>query len=88
VRFSARHGDGTDELLSQIQAVVQALHPKRGYLIPHDRHDIVAHLHRNGIILEERYETEGVRILASVPEPAHAAAASFSVPQNHYANGR
>lgn len=84
VRFSAKNGLGTEELLREIQTLVQTFHPEREYLLPHDRHDLVAHLHRNGVILTEEYHNEGVHIRASVPESAHAAVAEYAVPTEHF----
>jgi GTPase len=62
VAVSAVTGDGIEELL---QAVSQALHAASHvytFFLPYDRGDITAFLHREGEIISEIHEEQGVRI--------------------------
>ncbi len=69
VMVSARTGHGLDELRQQVAALVsQKRQTPRRLVIPWDRPDLVALLHKLGGVLEETPEEDGLHVLAEVPE--------------------
>ncbi|MEO8696135.1 MAG: GTPase HflX [Acidimicrobiales bacterium] len=64
VAVSAMTGEGVDELLLVIGDRVRALTEVTELLIPFDRGDIMAAVHREGQVLVETPDTEGVRVRA------------------------
>lgn len=68
VVVSARTGEGLDALRERIASHVAVKRdtPRR-LLIPWDRSDLLALLHKLGCVLEEEPEDEGTRILAEIP---------------------
>jgi GTPase len=69
---SARTGQGVEALRDVISARLP--HPRVDVevLVPYSRGDLVARVHRDGEVLEERHEADGTRLIARV-EPALAA---------------
>jgi GTP-binding protein HflX len=67
VFVSALTGAGLDELRAALAAELDAMLEQVEVLIPHDRYDLVAQLHRTSQILKEKHQEEGVRISARVP---------------------
>ncbi len=66
--ISAHTGEGIPLLLEAIETIVEANFTQLRILIPHDRYDLVARLHREGGIKKEEARDEGTFLLGSVPE--------------------
>ena len=49
-------------------------------LVPYDRGDLVARVHRDGEVLEERHEESGTRLSARVDGALAATLEEFAVP--------
>jgi GTP-binding protein HflX len=66
VWVSARTGEGLEALRDVIAARLPhpAVHVE--VLVPYDRGDLVAKVHRDGEVLEEVHEAEGTRLVAQV----------------------
>jgi GTP-binding protein HflX len=69
---SARTGAGIEALRDVIAARLPHPHVDVDVLVPYDRGDLVARVHRDGEVLEERHEATGTRLTARV-EPGLAA---------------
>lgn len=67
VFISAAKGTGAEELVEQLAAQLNRGLKKISVKIPHDRHDLIALLHRTSNILFEKYDSDGARITAAVP---------------------
>lgn len=65
---SAHTGEGIPELLERMEAIVEADFAQLRLLIPHDRYDLVARLHREGGVRKEEARDDGTYIVGSVPE--------------------
>jgi GTPase len=66
--ISAHSGEGVPELLHVIESVVEKDFAQLRMLIPHQRYDLVARLHREGGVRKEEARDEGTYIVGSVPE--------------------
>ena len=66
VAVSAATGEGVDELLLRIGDRLRSLTPTVELLVPYDRGDVVAAVHRSGEVLAETAEPEGIRMTARV----------------------
>ena len=64
----AHTGEGVPELLQAIEAIVEKDFEQLRMLIPHERYDLVARLHREGGVRKEEARDEGTYIVGSVPE--------------------
>ncbi|MGB0418100.1 MAG: GTPase HflX [Opitutales bacterium] len=64
---SAHSGDGIEELLQEIECILNQSLQQFSFMIPHQRYDIVAKLHREGAVYCERVCDEGIYLEASVP---------------------
>jgi GTP-binding protein HflX len=72
VPVSALRGDGLEELRQVIADVLaESLRPVDAVL-PYNAQDLLAALHRDGVVQSERYEADGVHVQGSAP-PALAA---------------
>ena len=69
---SARTGEGIEALRDVIAARLPHPHVDVDVLVPYDRGDLVARVHRDGEVIEERHEETGTRLTARV-EPDLAA---------------
>jgi GTPase len=65
---SAHTGEGIPELLERIEAIVESDFAQLRLLIPHNRYDLVARLHREGGVRKEEARDEGTYIVGSIPE--------------------
>jgi len=65
---SAHTGEGIPELLERIEAIVESDFAQLRLLIPHNRYDLVARLHREGGVRKEEARDDGTYIVGSVPE--------------------
>lgn len=66
--ISAHTGEGIPALLKQIESIIERDFAQLRILIPHDRYDLVARLHRAGGIRKEEARDTGTYIVGSVPE--------------------
>jgi GTP-binding protein HflX len=73
VWVSARTGQGIEALRDVVAARLPHPQVDVEVLLPYSRGDLVARVHRDGEVLEERHEADGTRLVARV-EPALAAA--------------
>ncbi len=64
---SAATGLGTDGLLDALSARLRAMAPIVEFLVPYDRGDVVAALHREGEVLVEVHAEGGTRVRARLP---------------------
>jgi len=65
---SAHTGEGIQALLERMEAIVESDFSQLRLLIPHDRYDLVARLHREGGVRKEEARDNGTYIVGSVPE--------------------
>ena len=65
--MSAVTGEGVTVLLDTVGARVRALAPIVELLVPYERGDVVAALHREGEVLVEVHAEGGTRIRARIP---------------------
>lgn len=66
--LSAHTGEGIDTLLERMQAIIEADFAQHRLLIPHDRYDLVARLHREGSVRKEESRDDGTYIVSAIPE--------------------
>jgi GTP-binding protein HflX len=67
VAISAVTGEGTDKLLETLAARLRALNAVVELMVPYDRGDVIAALHREGEVLVEVHVDAGSRIRARLP---------------------
>lgn len=65
--LSVRTGEGMEALLSRLAMRVKALMPRRRYVIPHDKYEVLAQIRRQSFIEEEQFLDDGVHVIARVP---------------------
>ncbi len=80
VSFSARTGAGVDELLLAIGDRLRAQTEVVELLVPWDRGDIVAMVHRDGEVLVEQAEEAGTRLRCRLEARTAGQVAAFRVP--------
>ncbi|WP_269522901.1 GTPase HflX [Coraliomargarita parva] len=68
VFISAHTGEGIDTLLQRMESIISAEFEQVRLLIPHQRYDLVARLHREGGVHKEEVRDEGIYLVASIPE--------------------
>jgi GTP-binding protein HflX len=68
VAISARTGEGLEKLTDAIGARLRALSPIYELLVPYERGDVLAALHRDGEVLVEVHDDAGTRVRARLPE--------------------
>jgi GTP-binding protein HflX len=66
--ISAHTGEGLDALQNKMEAIIEADFTQVRLLIPHDRYDLVARLHREGGVRKEEARDQGTYLVGSVPE--------------------
>lgn len=71
IDISAHTGEGTDQLYAALEEGLQRFFKPMSLLIPHDRYELVAHLHELGAIRSEKTLDEGVLLEADVPARAY-----------------
>ena len=79
VAFSARTGDGVDDLLEQVSARLRAAQPVVELHVPYDRGDVLAALHREGEVLVETHGDQGTTVQVRLDDASHAVFAEFEV---------
>jgi GTP-binding protein HflX len=76
---SARTGEGLDDLRAAIATRLPRPDVDVDVLVPYDRGDLVARVHRDGEVLAERHEAGGTRLTARVDGALAAALGEFAV---------
>ncbi len=79
VAVSAATGEGIDKLLDVTAARLRALVPVAELLVPYDRGDVLAGLHRDGEVLVEVHAAEGTRVRARLAADVASRYAGFRV---------
>jgi len=69
-----------DELLQKIESILNDSRQQQSYMIPHQRYDVVAKLHREGAVYCERVCDEGIYLEASVPSRLLPSVEPFHTP--------
>jgi GTP-binding protein HflX len=76
---SARSGMGIDDLVAEIAARLPSPNVEITLLVPYDRGEVIATLHRLGKVLTTDYEEEGTRVVARVTNAQVSGFAEFAV---------
>jgi GTP-binding protein HflX len=79
VAISALAGEGIDDLLQVVSDRLRAMANVVELLVPYDRGDVVAAVHREGEVLVEAHEDEATRIRARLDEAGAARFRDFLV---------
>ena len=79
VFISVHSGQGLDELIERLSELVSRQTRSLELLLPLERPELLARLHREGAVHSIAYEDAGARVLATVPPRLHDALASFMV---------
>jgi GTP-binding protein HflX len=79
VALSAATGEGVQELLVTIGDRLRALARVVEFVVPYERGDVLAALHRAGEVLVEVHDDHSTRVRARLPEPIAARFAEFAV---------
>ena len=79
VALSARTGDGIENLLVAVSDRLRALTNVVELVVPFDRGDVIAAVHREGEVLVETTEETGMRMRARLDDSAVARLAEFRV---------
>ena len=77
VAVSAVTGDGVDELLLRVGDRLRALTRSVELVVPYDRGDVVAALHRSGEVLTETAEQGGMRLSVRLADAERGKFAEF-----------
>ncbi len=80
VAFSARTGEGVDELLETIGTQLRAMQPVVELLIPYDRGDLLAAVHREGEVLVETHGDTGTTVQARMDDVSRTQFRDYEVP--------
>jgi len=78
VALSAATGEGVAELLAAIGDRLRALARVREFVVPYERGDVLAALHRAGEVLVEVHDEVGTRVQARLPDAAAGRFAEFA----------
>lgn len=79
VTVSATTGEGVEDLLDAIGDRLRVLRPVAEFLVPFERGDILAAIHREGEVVSEAHEDRGTRIRARLGPTRVSAYSEFSV---------
>ena len=77
VAISAATGEGTDALLDVLGDRLRAMSTIVELVVPYDRGDVLAALHRDGEVLVESHEDAGTRVRARLDDAARSRLAEF-----------
>ncbi len=80
VLFSAATGDGVEHLLERLGTHLRAMQPVVELLVPYDRGDVLAAIHREGEVLVETHGEAGTIVQARLDDAARATFEAFSNP--------
>ena len=83
VFISVHSGQGLDELVERLSDLVSRQTRSVELLLPLERPELLARLHREGTVHSITYEETGARVLATVPPRLHDALAGFMVHSLH-----
>jgi GTP-binding protein HflX len=78
VAISAKTGEGLDQLLLTIGDRLRAMSAVVELVIPYERGDVLAELHREGEIVSESHDDDGVRVRARLDPAAQGRLAEFA----------
>ncbi len=76
---SAATGEGIPELLKCMESIIEADFEQLRLMIPHERYDLVAKIHREGGVAKEEARDEGIYIVGSVPDRILPAVEAYRV---------
>lgn len=76
---SVHTGEGLDGLMAQIDKILSAREEELVLLVPHDHYDLVGRLHREGVIHDEKFLDEGVRLEVVIPARLRALVTPYAV---------
>ncbi len=79
VLASASTGDGIDGVLAALGTRLRALARVAELVVPYDRGDVVAALHRHGEVLSEQHEAEATRLRVRLRSPEIERFAEFLI---------
>jgi GTP-binding protein HflX len=79
VVVSARTGEGLDDLRTRIATALPRPDVDVSVLVPYDRGDVVARIHRHGLVDRVEHTAEGTRIDARVPAAVAADLEGYAV---------
>ncbi|CAA7076981.1 MULTISPECIES: GTPase HflX [unclassified Lentimonas] len=79
---SAHSGEGIPELLKHMEGIVESDFSQLRLLIPHNRYDLVARIHREGGVRKEEARDDGTYIVGSVPERLLSAVHPYLLPND------
>jgi GTP-binding protein HflX len=79
VAMSAASGAGVPALLSAIGERLRALAAVAEFVVPYERGDVLAALHRAGEVLVEVHDASGTRVRARIPQAIAGRFAEFAV---------
>ncbi|MBK5332115.1 MAG: GTPase HflX, partial [Ilumatobacteraceae bacterium] len=79
VSISASTGDGIDGFLHALSDRLRALSKVVELLIPYDRGDLLAAVHREGEVLTTHHDDEGVRVRARLADASAGRLSEFVV---------
>ena len=79
VAISAASGEGIEDLVAALGERLRALRPVAEFLVPYDRGDVVAAIHRDGEVVSEAHEDHGTRIRARLGPTRASAYQEFTV---------
>jgi GTP-binding protein HflX len=74
---SATNGDGIEDLLRAVGDRLRSLARVGEYVVPYDRGDVLAALHRAGEVLVEVHAEGGTRVQARLPDASAGRFAEF-----------
>jgi len=86
--ISVHSGQGLDELVERLSELVARQTRSVELLIPLERTELLARLHREGAVHSIAYEENGACVLATVPPRLHDALAGFMAPPRSGTPGR
>lgn len=75
--ISVHSGEGLDTLVSHLGDLVGDGNKEIELRLPHDRTDLIARLHREGVVHSTDYEEDAIRIRATIPERLRETLTSF-----------
>ncbi|MCB0995622.1 MAG: GTPase HflX [Acidimicrobiales bacterium] len=81
VTISAVTGDGIDDLLHAVGDRLRSVTAVHELLVPFDRGDVLAQVHREGQVLDERAVADGMAITARLDDASAGRLQPFLVPQ-------
>jgi GTP-binding protein HflX len=79
VAVSARRGDGIEDLLQVLSDRLRALATVVELLVPYDRGDVLAAIHREGEMVSQTRTDDGLRVRARLDDAAAGRLAEFAV---------